>query len=149
MRAIEVTANSVEDAPMLLELLGQIPPDKAVASVSRDGAYDTKVCHAAMVQKGAQAVIPPRKNARACKATLVGSRMRNKALRAWRRLGWHICKKWIGDHRRRLLETQMPCFTQLGRPRCDTSLRLGSGSSRPYFELYNKAGLWCRNPMQG
>ncbi|MFT7402156.1 MAG: hypothetical protein ACI83N_001756, partial [Hydrogenophaga sp.] len=64
--AIEVTDNSVEDgaggAPMLLELLAQIPPDEAVASVSGDGAYDTKACHAGIVQRGAQAVIPPRKN---------------------------------------------------------------------------------------
>jgi Transposase DDE domain len=47
IRAIEVTDNSVGDAPMLPELLGQIPPDEPVASVSADGAYDTKVCHAA------------------------------------------------------------------------------------------------------
>jgi hypothetical protein len=28
------------DAPMLPELLAQIPPDEALASVSADGAYD-------------------------------------------------------------------------------------------------------------
>jgi len=72
IRAIEVTDNSVGDAPMLPELLGQIPPDEAVASVSGDGAYDTKACHAAIAQRGAQAVIPPRKNAQPWKATLVG-----------------------------------------------------------------------------
>ncbi len=48
--AIEVTDNSVEDgaggAPMLPELLAQIPPDEALASVSADGACDTKACHA-------------------------------------------------------------------------------------------------------
>lgn len=64
IRAIEVTDNSVGDAPMLPELLGQIPADEAVASVSGDGAYDTKARHAAIAQRGAQAVIPPRKNAR-------------------------------------------------------------------------------------
>jgi hypothetical protein len=93
IRAIEVTDNSVRDAPMLPELLGQIPPDEAVASVSGDGAYDTKVCHAAIVQRGAQAVIPPRKNAKAWRATLAGSLVRNEALRACRRLGWRIWKK--------------------------------------------------------
>ena len=66
IRAIEVTDNSVEDgasgAPMLPELLAQIPPDEAVASVSADGAYDTKACHAAIAHRSAQAVIPPRKN---------------------------------------------------------------------------------------
>ncbi|MDT4869353.1 IS5 family transposase ISGNB1-1 [compost metagenome] len=52
IRAIEFTDNSVGEAPMFLELLGQIPPDEAVASVSEDGAYDTKACHAAIVQSG-------------------------------------------------------------------------------------------------
>lgn len=55
IRTIEVTDNSVGDAPMLPELLGQIPADEAVASVSGDGAYDTKACHAAIAQRGAQA----------------------------------------------------------------------------------------------
>lgn len=58
IRAIEVTDNSVGDAPMLLELLEQIPPDEPIASVSGDGAYDTKACHAAIAQRNAQAVIP-------------------------------------------------------------------------------------------
>jgi Transposase DDE domain len=49
IRAIEMTDNSVGDAPMLPELLSQIPPDEALASVSADGAYDTKTCHGAIV----------------------------------------------------------------------------------------------------
>ena len=114
IRAIEVTDNSVGDAPMLPELLGQIPPDEAVASVSGDGAYDTKACHAAIVQRGAQAVIPPRKNAKAWKATLAGSLVRNEALCACHRLGWRIWKKWSSYHRRSLVETKMYCFKRLG-----------------------------------
>ena len=85
IRAIEVTDNSVGDAPMLPELLGQIPADEAVASVSGDGAYDTKACHAAIAQRGAQAVIPPRKNARPWRTTLVGATSRNAALSACHR----------------------------------------------------------------
>ena len=42
IRAIEVTDNSVGDAPVLPHLLAQIPPDEKLASVSADGAYDTK-----------------------------------------------------------------------------------------------------------
>ena len=57
-RAIEVTDNSVGDAPMLLELMAQIPAAEPVASVSADGAYDTKACHAAIAGRGAAAVIP-------------------------------------------------------------------------------------------
>ena len=114
IRAIEVTDNSVGDAPMLPELLGQIPADEAVASVSGDGAYDTKACHAAIAQRGAQAVIPPRKNARPWRATLVGAASRNAALNACHRLGRAIWKKWSGYHRRSLVETKMHCFKRLG-----------------------------------
>lgn len=114
IRAIEVTNNSVGDAPMLPELLGQIPADEAVASVSGDGAYDTKACHAAIAQRGAQAVIPPRKNARPWRASLVGAASRNEALNACHRLGRAIWKKWSGYHRRSLVETKMHCFKRLG-----------------------------------
>ncbi len=50
IRGIEVTSNAVGDAPMLPELLKQIPADEPIASVSGDGAYDTKLCHAAIGQ---------------------------------------------------------------------------------------------------
>lgn len=48
---------------MLPELLAQIPPHEPISSVSTDGAYETKGCHTAIAQRGAQAVIPPRKKA--------------------------------------------------------------------------------------
>jgi hypothetical protein len=114
IRAIEVTDNSVGDAPMLPELLGQIPPDEAVASVSVDGAYDTRACHAAIAHRGAQAVIPPRQNGQPWKETLVGASVRNAALKACGRLGHAIWKKWSGYHRRSLVETKMHCFKRLG-----------------------------------
>ena len=114
IRAIEVTDNSVGDAPMLPELLAQIPPGEPLASVRTDGAYDTKACHAAIAQRGAQAVIPPRKNGKPWKGTLEGAGVRNEALRACRRLGWGIWKKWAGYHRRSLVETKMHCFKRLG-----------------------------------
>lgn len=50
IRAIEVTDNSVGDAPTLPELLSQIPQGEEVVSASGDGAYDTKACHAAITQ---------------------------------------------------------------------------------------------------
>ncbi len=84
---------------MLPELLAQIPSDGALASVNADGAYDTKACHAAIVQRRAQAVIPPRKNGKPWKVTLVGASVRNEALKAFNRLGYAICKQWCGDHR--------------------------------------------------
>lgn len=115
IRAIEETDNSVGDAPMLPELLGQIPPDEPITSVSGDGAYATKACHAAIAQRNAQTVIPPRKNAQTWKAPLVGALARNEALRACDRLGRSIWKKWSGYHRRSLVETKMHCFKRLGQ----------------------------------
>ncbi len=48
IRAVEVTSSDIGDAPMLPELLSQIPPDQEIASVTADGAYDTRKCHDAI-----------------------------------------------------------------------------------------------------
>jgi hypothetical protein len=40
LRAVEVTGSTIGDAPMLPELLNQIPPDQDIGSVTADGAYD-------------------------------------------------------------------------------------------------------------
>jgi hypothetical protein len=40
----------------LPELLDQIPPDRALASVTADGAFDTRKCHDAIAARGAAAV---------------------------------------------------------------------------------------------
>lgn len=56
IRAIAVSDNSMGDAPMLSELFAQARPDEPIAGVSADGACDTKDCHAAKAQRGAQAV---------------------------------------------------------------------------------------------
>ena len=72
---------------MLPELLGQIPPDQEIASVITDGAYDTRKCHDAIAERSAQAVIPPRKNAKPWKAVTAGAVARNEALLASKYLG--------------------------------------------------------------
>lgn len=46
IRAIEVTDNSIGDAPMLPCLLEQIAEQEDLLSAA-DGAYDTKACHEA------------------------------------------------------------------------------------------------------
>jgi hypothetical protein len=77
---------------MLPELLGQIEVAEPITSVSADGAYDTRACLDAIARRGAQAVIPPRKNARAWKQASSGSASRNEAVRACKRLGGRIWK---------------------------------------------------------
>ncbi|WP_215796524.1 IS5 family transposase [Paludibacterium paludis] len=114
IRAIEVTDNRQGDAQMLPSLLQQIPPNEPVASVSGDGAYDTKTCHEAIAARSADARIPTRKNGRPWKGTSPGVLARNEILRASKRLGRAIWKRWSGYHRRSLVETKMRCFKRLG-----------------------------------
>ena len=115
IRAIEVTDNSIGDAPMLPCLLEQIAEQEDLLSVSADGAYDTKACHEAIAQRGAQAIIPPRKNAKWWKeGKSAGAKVRNEAVKACQRLGHRLWKQWSGYHRRSLVETKMHCFKRLG-----------------------------------
>jgi hypothetical protein len=51
------------DAPILLDLLGQVAPGEPMASVRADGVCNTKACHIAINGYGAQAIISPSKNA--------------------------------------------------------------------------------------
>lgn len=97
----------VTDVPILPCLLDQIPVDEAVASVSGDGAYDTKGCHEAITQRRAQAIIPTRENAKPWKNQRPGAQARNAILAATRQLGRKIWKAWGGYHRRSLVETKM------------------------------------------
>ena len=76
---------------MLPELLGQIPDDEEIGSVTADGAYDTRRCHDA------------------------GAIARNEALRASKYLGRAIWRKWSGYHRRSRAETKMHCVKLLGQ----------------------------------
>lgn len=64
VRAVEATTSNVGDAPMLPELLDQIAADQDNGSVTADGAYDTRKCHDAIAARGADSVMPPRKNAK-------------------------------------------------------------------------------------
>ena len=114
IRAIEVTSNRVGDAQVLPDLLNQIPRDERIASVSGDGAYDTKKDYAAIAERDAEAIIPVRKNGKLWKENTPGARARNETLRATERLGRTIWKKWSGYHRRSLVETKMRCFKLLG-----------------------------------
>ena len=45
---------------MLPQRLDQIPPKQQIASVTADGAFDTRKCHEAIAARSAAAMIPPR-----------------------------------------------------------------------------------------
>ena len=115
VRAVEVTGSNIGDAPILPDLLDQIPSDEEIDSVTADGAYDTRKCHEAIAARGAAAVIPPRKNAKPWKPTSPGAVARNEALRASKYLGRVISRRWSGYHRRSRVESKMNCIKLLGQ----------------------------------
>ena len=115
IRAAEFTTSDIGDAPMLPELLDQIPPDQEIASVTADGAFDTRKCHDAIAARSAAAIIPPRKNAKPWKPDTPGAIARNEALRASKRFGRTIWRRWSGYHRRSRVETKMHCVKLLGQ----------------------------------
>lgn len=107
VRAVEVTGSNIGDAPVLPDLLNQIPPDQATGSVTADGAYDTRKCHEAIAARDAHAVIPPRKNAKLWNPTSAGAMARNDAVNAQRYLGRTLWRRWSRYHRRSRVETKM------------------------------------------
>lgn len=56
VRAVEVTSSNTDDAPMLPDLLNQIPPDQNIELVTADGSDDTRQCHDASAVRHAHAV---------------------------------------------------------------------------------------------
>ena len=113
VRAVEITGSHIGDAPVLPDLLGQIAVDERIGSVTADGACDTRKCHDAIADRGAHAVIPPRKNAKPWKTITAGAVARNEALRAAKYLGRALWRRWSGYHRRSRVETKMHCVKLL------------------------------------
>ncbi len=112
---MEITGSNIGDAPILPVLLDQIEADQGIASVSADGAYDTRKCHEAIAARNAAAVTPPRKNAQPWKPTSPGAVARNEALRASKYLGRAIRRRWSGYHRRSRVESKMNCINLLSQ----------------------------------
>ena len=112
---------------MLPELLDQIPPEQEIASVTADGAFDTRKCHDAIAARSAAAIIPPRKNAKPWKPDTAGALAivlgpmadngapRKEILRTSKRVGRTIWRRWSGYHRRSRAETKMHCVKFLGQ----------------------------------
>ena len=115
IRAVEVTGSHIGDAPILPDVLDQIPQDQEIGRVTADGAYDTRKCHDAIADRGAHAVIPPRKNAKPWKTITVGAVARNEALRAAKYLGRALWRRWSGYHRRSRVETKMHRMKLMGQ----------------------------------
>lgn len=96
VRAVERTRHRIGDAPVLPHLLTQTPTEERIARMTADGLYDTKGRHRG---PGADAIRPPRRNARVWKGHDPGLQTRNEALHAGKRFGRANGKTWSGYHR--------------------------------------------------
>src|SRR5690554_2675014 len=102
------------DSPVLPDLLDQIPEDEDIGTVTADGAYDTRRCHTAIIDRQATAIIPIRKNGRPWKEDCPAAIARNETLRATRQYGRAFWKRWTGYHVRSRIEAKMRCLKAFG-----------------------------------
>ena len=79
-----------------------------------DGAYDTRRCHTAILDRQATPIIPIRKNGRAWKEDCPAAIARNETLRATRHYGRAFWKRWTGYHARSRIEAKMRCLKAFG-----------------------------------
>ena len=114
IRAVEFTPSSDGDSPVLPELLDQIPEGEQIGTVTADGAYDTRRCHTAIIDRQATAIIPIRKNGRSWKEDCPAAIARNETLRATRHYGRAFWKRWTGYHVRSRIEAKMRCLKAFG-----------------------------------
>ena len=114
IRAVEFTPSSDGDSPVLPDLLGQIPGDEQIGTATADGAYDTRRCHTAIINRQATAIIPIRRNGRPWKEDCPAARVRNEILRATRHYGRAFWKCWTGYHARSRIEVKMRCLKAFG-----------------------------------
>jgi hypothetical protein len=113
IRAVEFTSSQTGDSPVLPDLLAQIPAEQLIGTVTGDGAYDTRTCHAAIAGRGGTAVIPIRKNGRPGKRTVPppGQERDPAGLRHFGRALW---KRLTGYHARSRIEAQMRRLKSFG-----------------------------------
>jgi hypothetical protein len=114
IRAVEFTPSREGDSPVLPDLLDQIPHEEDIATVTADGAYDTRRCHSAIIARGGTAIIPIRKNGRPRKEDCPVARARNETLRATRHYGRAFWKRWTGYHARSRAGARMRCLKAFG-----------------------------------
>ena len=114
IRAVEFTPSRDGDSPVLPELLDQVSQDEPIGTVTADGAYDTRRCHTAVLEREAVPIIPIRKNGRPWKDDGPAARVRNEILRATRHYGRAFWKRWTGYHIRSRIEAKMRCFKAFG-----------------------------------
>lgn len=113
--SVEGSTNDKTDDQMLPKVLGSIDPDIQIAQVHGDECYDRRRSYQAIKERGAKAVIPPRKGAKIwqhgnCKAERLD---RDNNLRRIRKIGKKAWKLESGYHQRSKAENAMYRFKTL------------------------------------
>lgn len=105
--ASTVTTNDIKDSQVLGELLEQV--DESINQVSADGAYDSFECYQQILERQAEPVIPPRKDAIENPESYQRPEIaaRNQVVRKVEQQGSKNWKQESGYHRRSLAETAM------------------------------------------
>ena len=105
--AESLTENSCDDASQVDPLLNQVP--QRTKRLYGDGAYDQGKVYDTLEERGTQAIIPPRRNAKITQHGNSGRRplSRDRVIREMRRRGRRQWKERVGYHRRSLSETAM------------------------------------------
>ena len=114
VRAMEMTDHRQRDAAQAEDLLSQLGTDERLTNFSGDGAYYTRGVYQAAHRRGADVIVPPRRNGQPWKDQADFARTRNQTLAAAQHLGCRLWKKWTGYHRQSLVETTMGRFKLLG-----------------------------------
>jgi hypothetical protein len=111
--AVELTESRVHDSQQVPSLLAQIPDP--IDQVSGDGAYDTRACYEAILQRGATPVFVPRRTAQPCAAKdLTGWRAaRNRILQQIETYGRSAWQVLSGYTRQSIAENTMFRFKAL------------------------------------
>ena len=116
--AADLTSRRTRDAARVPTLLGQI--EHRVASVSADGAYDTKRVYEAAQEKGdgraVRVLIPPGRNAQLNPRPSAALKERNRNIRSIGRLGRRAWHKRSGYSERAMVENAIYRYkTMIGR----------------------------------
>jgi hypothetical protein len=114
IRAVEFTPSSDDGSPVLPELLDQIPDGEEIGTVTADGAYDSRRCHTAIIDRQATAIVPIRKNGRPWKEDCPAAIAGYETLSATRHHGRAFRKRWTGYRVRRRIEAKMRCLKAFG-----------------------------------
>lgn len=106
--ASELTENSMGDSQALVIMKDQLP--EKIASITADGAYDTKDSYKIAIEKKAELIVPPQSNAVLSKDEVFKKRNEKIEIIAKhedKEEGRRQWKKNSGYHKRSLVETQM------------------------------------------